>query len=189
MKRISMAGAVLLLVLGGCKTVTVESDSEARARQHMHLADSLESVSAYREAAFEYGIVAELYPHSSFYPAAARQAAFLHLHPDNDGANDSIALYWFHEYMKASPPSPERRAVEVCVSLLERIQALEGAIELQKATSDSLAAVTKRQAGEMLTLSGRAKQVQALEAELKKANEELEKLREVDVRVSKGREK
>lgn len=180
---------LLLLLLAGCASVPVDRDSEALAKLHMHVADSLARASRFQDAALEYGIVAELYPQTSFYPAALRDAAFLHLHPDNDSANDSTALYWFNAYLTAAPPSPERRTVEVCVHLLDRIRTLRQSLTLQKTVSDSLAAVAKRQTGEILTLSSQAKQAQGLEAELKKVNEELQKLREVDVRMSKGREK
>jgi hypothetical protein len=189
MNRSALFEILLLLMFPGCATVTVDRDSEARARSHIRLADSLEAVSAFREAAFEYGIVAELYPGTSFYPTALRRAAFLNLHPDNESGNDSTALYWFHEYMTVSSPSPERRAAEVCIHLLERIWTLRGSLTRLKFTNDSLTAVTRRQAGEMLTLTSQLRQAQSLEAELKKVQEELQKLREVDIRVSKGREK
>ena len=77
----------------------------------------------------------------------------------------------------------------MCVNLLKQVRDLRGTLADRNAVNDSLAALSKRQAGELLTLSTRSKQIQSLEAELKKANEELQKLREVDVRISKGREK
>jgi hypothetical protein len=189
MNHSAIIETLLLLVLAGCTTVTVDRDSEARARSHIRLADSLESVSAFPEAALEYGIVAELYPHTSFYPTALRQAAFLHLHPDNGSANDSTALYWFKEYLRASSPSPERRSVEVCIHLLERIWTLRGSLARIKTANDSLTTVTRKQASEMVNLASQLRQAQSLEAELKKVHEELQKLREVDIRISKGREK
>jgi uncharacterized coiled-coil protein SlyX len=178
---------IILVALSapGCSIFQHSNDSETRARHHMLLGDSLEVSSDFAGAVLEYRIVAELYPHTSFYPAAIRKAAVLTLHPNNPSANDSVARYWFAEYLRIVPPSQGRSLAETIVHLLDRIQSLHMATADQDSSIDSLATVVRKQTAE---LSSRSKQIGTLEAELKQAYEELRKLREVDVRISRGRE-
>jgi len=150
----------------------------------MAVGDSLEAAADYARAALEYRIVAELYPQTSFYPTAARRVAVLSLHPNNPSANDSVARYWFTQYLDVTSPSQGRSLAEVCLHLLNNLSGLQRELELQKSSNDSLASVLKKQSGE---LSTRMKAVQSLEEELKRAYEELRKLREVDVRISRDR--
>ena len=184
MNRIAYWIVLLAVCPAGCSFFHHVDDSETRARQHMLTGDSLEVSSEFAGAALEYQMVAELYPQTSYYPTAVRKTAVLSLHPNNPSANDSVAQYWFAEYLRIAPPSQGRSLAEAIVHLLDRIQNLQTAAGNQHSTIDSLASVAKRQATE---LSARSKQVGTLELELKQAYEELRKLREVDVRISRGR--
>lgn len=152
----------------------------------MAVADSLLQTSEYSKAALEYQLVAELYPHTTAHAPAARNAAFLNLYPDNPTANESTATFWLGEYIQVAPPSEARRAAEVAVRLLNRIDRLKQERDRLQARGDSLTAVLKKQGED---LSGRHRHVQNLEAELRKVQKELRELREIDVRISKGREK
>ncbi len=185
MIRKSSLFMLVALIGTGCAIFQHTDDSEARARQHMLTGDSMEVSANFAEAALEYQIVVELYPQTSFYSTAIRKAAVLSLHPKNPSANDSVARYWFGEYLRVVPPSQGRSLAETIVHLLDRIQNLHAASSEQDSTLDSLLAIVRRQNAD---LSSRSKQITTLEAELKQANEELRRLREVDVRISRGRE-
>lgn len=179
----------VLIVFAGCSASNSNRDAEARASYHLRLADSLGQAMAFAEAAQEYAVVAEHYPGTRYHANAMLEVALLSLNPANEAASDSIAVYWFQEYLKLPRSAGEREGVQVYLRLLERIQGLQNSLVRKKAVQDSLIAVTKKQGEEIFSLASRSKQIQNLEGELKKANEELAKLREVDVRVSKGREK
>ena len=90
MKVLFMFIAVCLIV-SGCASSRLDSDTEARVARHMALGDSLEQALALDQATLEYQIVAELYPASSAYPTAVRKAYLLYLNPDNPARNDSLA--------------------------------------------------------------------------------------------------
>lgn len=175
--------AVVMLALASCRPgSTIENITEARAEYHMQLADSLESVFMLREAALEYKLVAELYPTTSYYPTAVRNTALLYSNPANPAVDDSLSLHWFQTYLTLPISREERVKAEIYVTMLKRITELRKELNRRTAAIDSLQAFTRKQSGD---LAARAKRVQELEAELKKTTLELERLREVDVRISR----
>jgi hypothetical protein len=189
MKWFWIPAGCLLAWLAGCSTSKIDTDAEARAGDQMRRADSLETAMSVQEAAQEYGSVAELYPATSHYPTAVRKAAFLYSSPVNNAVNDSASLYWFHEFLRLPISAGDREVAQLYVRFLERIIALRVEQQRQIATIDSLSTINKRQASELSKSSGRLKQIQELENELRKTTNELTKLREVDIRMSKNRGK
>jgi len=174
------------LIVAGCSTTRVDSDTEARASHHMILADSLQRALAFDQAALEYQIVAEHYPASSAYPAAVRKASLLYLDPDNPMRNDSLALHWLNAYLGLPVASVDRETVRAEIQLLERITALQDDLARWHHTADSLLAVTRKQDNQ---LSNQAQQLQALQNELKQVRQELDRLKQVDVQINKSRRK
>lgn len=180
---------MFLLSIAGCSTLTHDRDPAVLAGHRLRVADSLETALAFREATHQYTSIAEAYPGSVFFSTAARKAALLYLHPANEMASDSAALYWFRKSLGAPQASPDRTVSETFIRLLEQTHTLRETLVHQKAVSDSLGIIAKKQSAELSTLVTRSRQVQSLEADLKRANDELQKLREVDVRMSKEKQK
>ncbi len=72
------------------------------------------------------------------------------------------------------------------LNMVGRVKTLRDSLIRETALSDSLAFAVRKQANEA---SARGKRVQELEAELQKTTDELTKLKEIDVRISKSRVK
>ena len=186
MKFILGLAAVSLMVLTGCSSTHLDSDTEARAAHHMAVADSLEQAHALSGATLEYQIIAELYPSSSAYPAAVRKAALLYLNPDNPTHSDSLALHWVSTYLALPVPWSERENARAQLNLLERIMALQRDLAQRQRVADSLATATRKQDAQF---ANQAQQLQALQNELKQVRQELDKLKQVDVQINKSRRK
>lgn len=175
--------AALTLCFAACRTTsTADYDIESRAEYHMRMADSLETASSLREAALEYKLVAELYPKTSQYPNAVRNTALLYSNPSNPEIDDSLALQWFRTYLTLPIPRKERVKAEIYVAMLKRLTVLRNDINRRSAIIDSLQTVTRKQP---IDFTGRSKRIQELEWELKQTKDELERLREVDIRINK----
>jgi hypothetical protein len=176
----------LAFVLAGCASPRIDQDAESRARQHILLADSLQRVGDLSKSLLEYGLVAELYPRTSYYPAAVRSLAFLHTDPEAPVANDSTALFWLDVYRQLPVPPAERKAIILVHSLVAKLKTIRLELSLESLVADSLAFVARKQGAEITT---KARRVQELEEQLEQANTELTKLKEVDLRMSRSREK
>jgi hypothetical protein len=174
---------VVMFLFAACSPkTTAEYDAESRAEYHMRVADSLETMYALREAALEYKLVAELYPATSHYPNAVRNTALLYSNPANPAVDDSLSLQWFQTYLTLPISREEKVKAEIYVTMLKRLTALRREISRRSAIVDSLQNITRRQSGDLAT---RTRRNQELELELKKTMSELERLREVDVRINK----
>ncbi len=184
--KVFVAFTAVCLIAGGCAGTRIDSDTEARAARHMALADSLEQALVLDQAALEYQIVAELYPSSSYYPAAVRKASLLNLNPDNPMRNDSLALHWVSTYLGLPLQLPDRQNARAELYLLERITALQQDLAQRRHAADSLAAITRRQDTQ---LTNQAQQLQTLQSELKQVRQELDKLKQVDVQINRSRRK
>ncbi len=180
---VSLAG---LFFLAGCAFLTGGRDQEGWALHHMLLADSLEHASMFRQASMEYGIVAQRYKGTSYYAPAVMKLAYLNVNPLNPGRNDSVALSWVTVYLSLPLTNEELANARMYYTLLQRIRFIQTDIDRQAFVADSLQTVSKRQTTDGAALTHR---VQELEAALNQATEELAKLKEVDVRLSKARGK
>jgi hypothetical protein len=180
--------AVFLILLGvavaGCMTGLEETDADVRAWRHMLIADSLEHALAFSEAEFEYGLVMEHYISSRHYPSAIWRTALLHLRPDNPRRNDSTARYWLTTYRDESSSAEDRNIAHLLVFMLDRLDTLRSQLSRQTALTDSLSVITRSGSAELVA---RRKRIQELETELKQANDEVKRLREVDVRLHETR--
>lgn len=175
----------LMALLAACGHVpNADYNAENLARYHMERADSLEAASLLGEAAFEYKLVAELYPTTSHYPSAVRNTALLYSNPANPALDDSLALSWFQQYLALPISREERTKAEIYVTMLKRLTSLRKEINRKTATIDSLQNVARRQSAD---IAGRTKRMQEMENELKQATVELQRLREVDLRINRRR--
>ena len=176
----------VLSLCGGCSPSLVDQDSEQRAEQHTRAGRALESASRWNDAAMEYAIVAELYPKTSFHEDAVRKAALLFSHPDNPAHNDSTALHWFHVYEDLPLSDPERQSVKLHVRAIQEMTALKGMLDHQTSITDSLSVSSRQQQQEFMAQS---KRIHELELEIAKLNDELDKLREIDMKVGRSKGK
>ena len=116
---------VLCLLMTSCVSQIRGSESELKAHEYMERAAALEKAEAYRQAAKEYGMVAEQYPSTSYHKLAVWKAALLNIHPANPEINYAAALGWLRAYLKLPLSSAEKETATFYVSLLERIDDLQ----------------------------------------------------------------
>ncbi len=181
--RIIALSALLGVAFAGCTLLPGDREAEGEAHRQMELARTLESASQLREAAHEYSIVAEQFPNAGVYPSAVRKAAYLYALPANPGRNDSIALHWLNTYLSISLSSQDRETGILLVALIERSKLFRDESTRQTDVTDSLSAIIRKQS---VMLSALARKSQEMESELQQTAGELRKMKEVDVRISKG---
>jgi len=177
---------VICFVYAGCASPRIDLDAETRAQRHMLLADTLERAGEFPQALLEYGLVTELYPKTSHYPLAVRKIVFLYANPGTTVANDSVAFLWLNTYRQLSLPATERQMVDLLQVLMTQLRTVRRELTQETLVADSLAFVTRRQGGDLTT---KARRIQELEQQLQQATNELTKLKEVDVHISRSREK
>lgn len=177
---------ILCFFLAGCVSQFRGFKLESQARSHMERAAALEDSSAYHQAAREYAIVAERYPSTSYYKGAVWKAALLSIHPANSKIDTSAALFWMKVYLGLSISSKEKEDATLYVAMIERINGLQAELFSLVSEKDKLLAVTRKQSSDIVTGTQRLGE---LEAELAKARDELKKMKEVDVRMQRSRDK
>jgi hypothetical protein len=136
------------------------------------------------EALREYRAIVERYPSSSFYPTAVQRMALLYVSPRNPAPNDSLLAFWMNAYLAIAESPGEQQMIRAYLASVDRVKTLREALQRQTAVNDSTAVTARKAAGES---AARAKRIQELETELKRVSDELQKLREIDVRISKRR--
>jgi len=151
-------------------------------REQMERARMAEASGDLAGAAREYALAAEQFPGGEFYPIAVRKVAILTSHPQNPSRNDSVALAWFRLLAVQPIAGSEKELVYLQIATLERSQAQTEQIRRQREAGDSLTAVTRRLS---LTVANQSRQLQELEVEVKRVSEELQQLKEIDVRLSR----
>jgi cell division septation protein DedD len=177
---------ILCFFLAGCVSQSRSLKLESQARSHMERAAALEDSSAYHQAAQEYAIVAERYPSTSYYKGAVWKVALLNIHPANSKIDTSAARFWLNVYLGLPLTPEEKENATLYVAMLERINGLQAELSSYVAEKDKLLAVTRKQSSDIVTGTQRLGE---LEAELAKARDELKKLKEVDVRMQRSRDK
>jgi hypothetical protein len=176
----------MILLLSGCSTLPVSRDTDLRAQRHLEIADSLEHANALRDAALEYTIVADLFAGTSSYQTAVYKAALLYYDPSNPGADDSTAARWLAVCRTMDLPEDRARTIRIVGSLADRIRTLREQVTRLSASSDALAGQAKKQS---VTLGNQTKRIQELEEELRRTGQELHRLKEIDLRMSRSLQK
>jgi len=177
---------ILCFLLAGCLPQFRSFKLESQAQSHMERAAALEDSSSYHQAAQEYAIVAERYPSTSYYKGAVWKAALLNIHPANSKIDSRAALFWMKVYLELSVSSKEKENAKLYVAMLERINDLQAELSSYIAEKDKLLAVARKQSSDNVT---DAQRLRKLEAELVQARDELKKMKEVDVRMQRSRDK
>jgi hypothetical protein len=98
--------------------------------------------------------------------------------------NDSAAYRWYIAYLSLPLKKPERENVRVTVEFLHRILLLHAQIAQIYTAADSLTVLTKRHSA---SLNADSRRMQELELQLQLARDELRKIKEIDLRLSKSR--
>jgi hypothetical protein len=171
----------ILLTFVGC-TVSILTHEEQSAADIMKRADSLVAVSAIPEAIGHYYIITEQYSATRSYPEAVFKLGVLFCSRKNPWPNDSVALGWFHLYKTLPISRADSAYVDTYISLLERMNHANALLARHSTIVDSLSSLLTKNSNELLTHD---KRIAELEAQIKQTNEELTKLREVDVHISK----
>ena len=165
MKHIALYLAVASL-LSGCFLFNRADDATYVPSSPFYVAESLAVAHQYHQAADAFSSFAEKHSESNDFAFAARNAAYLYAHPLNTAHDDSASLYWFQRYLTLPLAETERQQATMYVGLLQRIVAMKA--ELVKRSVES---------------SSRSNRTRELETLLKQANDELKKLRDVDVNI------
>jgi len=176
---------IALLAISGCTSFESErsgAEPWSPVERHMAIADTLEQTDQLAGASLEYTLAAQLYPSSEYYPMAVRKAAFLYSDKRNPARNDSVSTYWFQRYLELPLSAEQREITSLYLQLREETSALRNSLSRQSSVADSLQTIVRRQG---IEIGNRAKRLSELEAELAKANDELQKLREIDVKMHK----
>ncbi len=184
MKIRNVIVVILCLCVTGCFSKFGALNSESEARNLMDHAAGLVDSSAYHQAAQEYAMVAERYPSTSYYKLAVWKAAFLNIYPANPEINYSSALYWFQVYLGLPLSPEEKETATVYVAMIEHINNLQAELSALGIEKDKLLAVTRKQSGDIQVVTQQQKE---LEAELASTQDELKKMKAVDVRMHQNR--
>jgi cell division septation protein DedD len=152
----------------------------------MERAAALEDSSAYHQAAQEYAIVAGRYSSTGYYKGAVRKAALLNIHPANSEYDTREARFWLNVYLGLPLTPEEKENAILYISMIERINGLQSQLSSLILEKDKLLDLTRKQSDDLVTGTQRLGE---LEAELAKARDELKKMKEVDVRMQRSRDK
>ncbi|MGA9120902.1 MAG: hypothetical protein WB699_16165 [Bacteroidota bacterium] len=170
------------LLAGGCNLLNPPHDDEYIAAAHMETAETHEEAGDLSYATREYDMVAMLYPNYSDYPRAVMNAARLFLTARNPAANDSSALTLLTLYLTLPVPEETKAGVRTQLALLERVMGLRALLARTEHSLDSLGSVTRKQTA---SIGAQSQRQSELETELRQTKEELARLKEVDVRLSR----
>lgn len=179
MKRPGVLAVVIPILIAGCSSVPKTVDG---MREQMERAQYAEASGDLADAARAYALAAAQFPKGEYIAVAARKAAILFSHPLNPSRNDSVALEWFRVLAGLPIPGAEKELVHIQIATLERTQSLAEQIRRQREAGDSLTVVTRRLS---LTVANQSRQIQELEMEVKRVSDELQQLKEIDVRLSR----
>jgi hypothetical protein len=179
-----LAGAFFLLsMLAACSSYHGETPGDSAPAERIARADSLGAAGHYDAALGEYRSLIEFFPASRYAPSWIRQMALLSSAPGNARRDDSAALQWFRAYALLPAVTPqEKEDTGVIIRLLEEHLLLSAELQKRQARADTLAVQLDKNNAE---LALRAKRIKELEAELKSISDELQRLREVDIHISK----
>lgn len=177
---------ILCFFLAGCASQFRDNKLDSQARSHMERAAALEDSSAYHQAAQEYAIVAGRYPSTGYYKDAVRKAGLLNIHPANPEYDTREARFWLNVYLGLQLTPEEKEDATLYISMIERINGLQAQLSSLVLEKDKLLDVTRKQSDDLVTGAQRLEEVKA---ELAKVRDELKKMKEVDVRMQRSRDK
>jgi len=177
----SLIATVIYCFLVGCSVpLNRSSDVELQAQGYMHRAAAFEYAREYNQAAKEYALVAERFSSTSYHKAAVRKAALLNIHPSNSEIDPKAAMHWLKIYLTLPLSPEEKEDAQFHMAMLKDINRLQAEIARQKADNQTLRTGTLEQSAKITADTQRIKE---LEAELAQLREQLEEMKEVDLRM------
>lgn len=174
--------ALIVAWTAGCTWFTSSHDPETAAAAHLDAAEMFEKAGDLGNATREYAAVATMYPGTPEYAHAVWKAADLYLNDQNPAANDTAALSLLSLYVGLPISDGTKAEARLRLSLLERIVALKSSLVRTERSVDSLAAVAKKQT---TTITSQSTHLGEMENELRQTKDELARLKELDVRLSR----
>lgn len=144
------------------------------------LADS----SSYQQAAKEYAKVAEYYPSTSYYKLAVWKAALLNIHPANPKIDYAAALHWIQVYLELPLSPEEKETATIYGAMIADIYDMQSELSDLSMRKSKLMAITRKQAKNLKALT---QSLEKVEAELVSTQDELKKMKAVDVRMHLNR--
>ncbi len=174
--------ALLSGILSGCGVFSSTDDSGSVVAMHMQAGLAYEQAGDLGNATRQYDAVIALFPNSPQYPQALWNAASLYLNEKNPSASDSTAASLLARYVALPGPEINRGEAALRLSLIERITTLRLSLTHSEHAVDSLALVVKKQSS---TVGIQSQRLSELEAEVRQTKDELTRLKEVDVQLSR----
>lgn len=188
MKQLSLLLFLLLAMLGAtCNPPpgVTETREVSEPQRQMGLAQSMEQGGEFNKAIHLYSIVADNAPETEWGATATLKTALLLSSPRNPARNDSLALLWFRTTIARTRSADERLQAEVSMALLDRLLLRVKDARRQRTIVDSLQTALRRQSGMILSQTRR---LQDMEREVVAAQSELQRLKDVDVTISRSRQ-
>ncbi len=202
MKRILFTLLLPLALIGatcdpppGARSSPLPSEPERQLR----LANTLAQSGDFPRAIHLFSIVAENFPETEWGATATHKTALLLSSPRNPSRNDSLAILWFRNTIARTKSPDEQLQAEVSIALLDRLLVRAREARRQRVIVDSVELTVRRQAGTILSQTRRLQErlqerlqdmerLQAMEREVASARNELKKLKEVDINLSRSRQ-
>jgi len=185
-RQTTLRACALIALLGawaaGCTWFTSSHDPETAAAAHLDAAEMFEKAGDLGNATREYAAVATMYPGTPEYAHAIWKAADLYLNDQNPAANDTASLSLLSLYVSLPVSDGTKTEARLRLSLLERIVALKSSLLRTEHNVDSLVAVARKQS---TTITSQSTHLGELENELHQTKDELARLKELDVRLSR----
>ena len=168
--------------IAACSLFTSTHDPDSFAASHMEAAEDFERAGDLGNATREYAIITSAYPRYERYPRALWKAATLYLNDKNPAANDSSALILLTTYVNLPGLQEDKTEARMRLTLVERVVSLKGILTRTERNIDSLSQVVRKQTA---TLSTQTQHLSELETEVRQTKDELTRLKDVDVRLSR----
>lgn len=163
----------------------VESSRPSETERQLFLAQQLAQAGEYRRAIHLNSIVAEQEPETDAGATATLRTALLLASPRNPERNDSLAIQWFRATIARTKTADERLQAEVSIALLDRLRVQSRDAHRQRVLVDSLQLALRRQSG---TILSQTRRLMEMEREVVAARDELQRIRDIDIRLSKIRD-
>lgn len=177
MKAQNVIVVVLCLFMTGCSSKFRFNNFGLEARKLMNHAAALADSSSYHQAAKEYAKVAEYYPSTSYYKPSVWKAALLNIHPDNPQVDYAAARHWIKVYLELPLSPEEKETATIYGALIAHINDMQSELSDLGKKKSRLMTITREQ----------SQNIKALTQALEKVEDELKKMKAVDVRMHLNR--
>lgn len=179
-----LCGMLVLLgsLIAGCSLFSSSYDADSFAASHMQAAEAFERAGDLSNATRQYAFVVSTFPHFEDYPKAVWRAATLYLNEKNPSADDSSAVSMLTLFLNLPVTEDQLSDARTRLALIERIVTVKSSLARNERSLDSLSQIVKKQT---TTLAAQTQHLTELETEVRQTKDELTRLKEVDVQLSR----